>query len=1092
MAELEGFIGSTHGVFAASSRVLRGRWLALLLMSGAAGCKMADATDAPPVARETQPLILDDRDYVVNVGAAERFSLATNGQVAPIVVASEEHAGVIRVAGLLQADVQRVTSVTPVLMKGQRPASGVCVVVGTLGKSPLVDQLVAAGKLDVSDVTGKWEASVIQIVEQPWPGVARALVIVGSDKRGTIYGMFDLSEHIGVSPWYYWADVPVVARSELHVSSGRRLLGPPAVKYRGIFINDEAPALSGWASAQFGGFNSKFYEKLFELMLRLRANYLWPAMWGKSFNVDDAVSPQLADEYGIVMGTSHHEPMMRNQQEWTSTGKGAWNYSTNKAILDTFWEGGVRRMGQRESIVTIGMRGDGDTAMSPNPDIPLAQAIISAQRGILTNVTGKDPSQIPQVWTLYKEVQDYYDQGLRAPDDVTTMLCDDNWGNIRKLPVLGEAVPSGGFGVYYHFDYVGSPRNYKWLNTNLIPRVWEQMHLAYEYGVDRIWIVNVGDLKLLEFPTQFFLDYAWAPETMSAQRLTDYTTQFAARQFGVESAASIADILTKYSKYNARRKPELLAPETYSLVNYREAERIVADYNRLADEADAIGLALPPQYRAAYDQLVWFPVKASANLNELYVTVAMNRLYAKQGRASTNSLADRAARLFARDGELTSYYNKTMASGKWNHIADQTHIGYTTWQEPSQNALPAVTRITVPVAAEMGLTVEGSESFWPGAATAATLPEFSPYQLQPAEYIEVYNRGQSPFEYRVESGASYVVATPAQGSVETEKRIWLEVDWTNAPAGLTQIPVSVYGPNASRIDVTVPVNKPAELPAVGTRLVETNGYVAMEADQFSRKVEVEPIRWQVIPDLSRTGNGMTPFPVTASTQTPSAGSPRLEYDVHLWKSGTVRVRVNLSPTGQFVKTGRKYAVSFDEQTPQVVNMHGDSSDATWQERVSNNTNSTATTHILAAAGSHVLKFWMVDPGIVLQKIVIEAGTVRPSYLGPPTTRFEEPRLEVNSIVGAAGSAGAALSLAGAAAAEQAGAMGGDTLGGTGGQHSTDASATGGRRPNSSRDPGYELSGAGCSLSVRRSNAWAVIFGLTLVWLGRSRRRGKSR
>jgi hypothetical protein len=1009
-----------------------------------AGCEeipLDDAAGTTPVESvqaSAQPLILDDSPYVVTTAAADRFVLAKGGKVASIVVAADDFPGVTRVAKLLQADLGRVTGATPTIVNTQ-PSSGSCIVVGTLGKSALIDQLASSGKLDVSDIKGKWEASILHVVSQPWTGVDSALVIVGSDKRGTIYGMFDLSEQSGVSPWTYWADVPAVSHSELYVMPGKRLLGPPAVKYRGIFINDENPALGGWASKTFGGFNSKFYDKLFELILRLRGNFLWPAMWGKSFDVDDPINPQLADEYGIVMGTSHHEPMMRNQAEWS--GKGDWNYTTNQSALDTFWEGGIKRMGTRESIVTIGMRGDGDVAMSPNPDTALLKKIIANQRDIIVKVTGKDVTQVPQAWTLYKEVQDYYDLGLRAPDDVTTFLCDDNFGNIRKLPTLGAAIPKGGFGVYYHIDYHGGPRNYQWLNSNPLPRIWEQMHLAYEYGVKQVWILNVGDLKLNEAPTQFFLDYAWAPDKIPAQRLPDYSKQFAARQFGSDKADAIGRIMDTYAKFNARRKPELLAPETYSVVNYREAERVVADYNKLVADADAIRATLPKESVDAFDELVAWPVKASANLNELYVTTAKNRLYAKQGRAMTNTLADRVDQLFAKDAELTTTYNTKIAGGKWLHIADQIHIGYTGWDAPTKNTMPTVSRITVPAAASMGIAVEGSESFWPGGTGTATLPEFSPYQLQPAEYVEVFNRGQTSFQYKVESSASHVTVTPAQGTVETQQRVWVQVDWSKAPAGTSQVTLSFTGPNGSKVDVIAPLNNPAQKPAADTKLVETNGYVAMDGDQFSRKVDQDPIKWQVVPDLSRTGNAVTALPAASPDQTPGGNGPHLEYDVHFWRTGTFKVRMYFAPTRKFATGGLKYAVSFDDQAPQSVSLHADDGDGAWNTRLSDNVLSTSSSHTISTAGKHVLKFWMVSPAVVLQKIVIETGTVRASYLGPPTTCFSEPAIDstpptvacaVAPVGGAGGNAAGGNSGGGNGGSTPAAGAGGSPSGGSGG------------------------------------------------------------
>ncbi len=603
------------------------------------------------------------------------FILSASAVSAPICVSSGDFAGVLHAAKDLVGDVKRVTNAKPLLIADSIPSAGEFVIVGTIGKNPWIDTLISRKKISAEGIAGKWETFLIQVVEKPFSGVDRALVIAGSDKRGTIFGIYDLSARIGVSPWYWWADVPVRHRAGLYVLPGRHTQGEPAVKYRGIFINDEAPALSGWAAEKFGGFNSSFYAHVFELILRLKGNYLWPAMWGSAFYDDDTLNPRLADDYGVVIGTSHHEPMMRAQAEWHRYGSGPWNYEKNENVLRDFWTKGIKRMGSYESVVTIGMRGDGDMPMTVGSNIALLERIVKDQRDILGSVTGKDVTTIPQDWALYKEVQDYYDKGMRVPDDVTLLLCDDNWGNIRKLPSLDDKPRRGGYGIYYHYDYVGGPRNYKWLNTNQIERAWEQMHLAYAYGARQIWIVNVGDIKPMEYPIQFFLDYAWNPDALPAERLPDYTRRWAEQQFGKEHAAEIAEIMTAYTKFNARRKPELLSPETYSLVDYREAETVVADYNALAEKAQHIYDTLPAESKDAFYQLVLHPVLACSNLNELYVTVAKNRLYANEGRAATNGLAQRAQELFGKDSAISSYFNKVMAGGKWDHMMDQTHIG---------------------------------------------------------------------------------------------------------------------------------------------------------------------------------------------------------------------------------------------------------------------------------------------------------------------------------------------------------------------------------------------------------------------------------
>ncbi|MES1195452.1 MAG: glycosyl hydrolase 115 family protein, partial [Steroidobacter sp.] len=549
------------------------------------------------------------------------------------------------------------------------------VIVGTIGHSKLIDQLVREHKLNVNGVPGVWEAYVQQVVQHPTPDIDRALVIAGADRRGTVFGIYTLSNDIGVSPWNWWADVPVQHHDNLYITAGRRI-DAPKVRYRGIFLNDEDPSLKGWATEKFGGLNHQFYGHVFELILRLKGNYLWPAMWGKSIYDDDPESPKLANEMGVVLGTSHHEPMSRAHVEWERYGGGTpWDYSLNEDKLKAFWRKGIERMGNNESLITVGMRGDGDEPMSKDTAINLLEKIVHDQREIIADVMHRDPKEVPQVWALYKEVQDYYDQGMKVPDDITLLFSDDNWGNIRRVPRPGDQ-RRGGYGMYYHFDYVGGPRNYKWINTNQIERTWEQMRIAYEYGIDRIWIVNVGDLKPMEYPISFFLDYAWNPDALQVEQLKEYPSRWSANQFGLPHAREIGEMLTRYTQFNARRKPELLSPETYSLTDYHEAERVVNEYNSLAGESRRIGKLLPAAYHDAYFQLVQYPIEASANLNELYVTAALNKLHAVKGCSDTNELADKVDQLFDRDAELTRQYH-ALGHGRWNHFMDQTHIGYT-------------------------------------------------------------------------------------------------------------------------------------------------------------------------------------------------------------------------------------------------------------------------------------------------------------------------------------------------------------------------------------------------------------------------------
>ncbi len=932
----------------------------------------------------------------------DALPLVAPGAAAPLHVSDNDWPGVRRAAGDLQADIERVTGRKPDLTTEQPGSAPVAVLIGTVGRSELIDGLVAAGKLDVTAIRGKWEAFVIQTIDRPVPGVARALVIAGSDKRGTIYGIYEISGQIGVSPWYWWADVPVKKSPELHLAAGRTVVDSPVVQYRGIFLNDEAPALTGWVYEKYGRFGREFYGRLFELMLRLRANYLWPAMWlPRAFNDDDPENPRLADEYGIVMGTSHHEPLMRAHAEWNKYGKGAWNYATNDAVLREFWRGSVERTKNFENIHSLGMRGDGDEAMSADTNTKLLERIVADQRKIITDVTGKPIEQQPQLWALYKEVQDYYEAGMRVPDDVILLWCDDNWGNIRRLPTPEERKRSGGAGVYYHFDYVGGPRNYKWTNVTPITKIWEQMHLAWQLEANRIWIVNVGDLKPMEFPIEFFINYAWNPARWPYEQLNDYSRLWAEREFGAAHATEIAALVNGYSKLNRRRTPELLEPTTYSLTNHREAERVLAEWNALVAGAERINAALAPEYRDAFFQLVLYPVKASAGVHELYVSAGLNRLYARQGRTDANLHSARARELFAADRALAEQYHQ-LGSGKWNHMMSQIKFGYTYWQSPEMEAMPAVHEVLPRAGASLGAAIEGAEFGWPVyGARRPVLPELNVLHGAATRWIELFNRGDQPYEFKASASQPWVKLSSVSGRV-ADRTVRLEVglDWAAVPAGRSTVTVTLDGGAAGRIAVDLPVHRPAE--AV-TGFVEADRHIAINALNFDRSVQAGDVTWQKLPDFGRTHGGVTAFPVTMPATQPGGGSPRLEYDLHTFSAGDVRVEVHLAPSLDFQSgEGLRYAISIDDEAPQIIKVGTWSPQSNWEAAVADSVRRVSSTHALASPGKHTLKFWLVDPGVVLERIVIDTAPVpstppargprpqpgvRPSHLGPP----ESPR-----------------------------------------------------------------------------------------------------
>ncbi len=626
------------------------------------------------------------------VSACERATpgalpLIVPGQRIVLVVAPGETPAVRRAAADLRGDLSAVGGQAVTVADALPAEAPVAVIAGTLGISPLIDALVRAGKLDVSGLAGQWEGHVEQVVERPAPGIARALVIAGSDRRGTVFGLYDISAKIGVSPWSYWADVPAERHARLWLTAGR-VADRPAVKYRGIFLNDEDPALGGWARARFGKLDHRFYEKVFALILRQKANFLWPAMWGKSIWEDDPASAPLAEEMGVVLGTSHHEPMGRAHVDWQRGGKGPWDYTKNADRLRQFWREGMLRRGKAETLVTVGMRGDGDEPMTQGTATTLLEKIVADQRAIIADTTRRPAAETPQVWALYKEVQDYYDKGMRVPDDVTLLFSDDNWGNIRRLPDPAAGPRKGGYGVYYHFDYVGGPRNYKWIDTNNIARVWEQMSLAHEAGADRLWIVNVGDLKPMEFATSFFLDMAWNPARMTAAAMERYPAEWAGRQFGPALARPIGDLLAGYGQMAARRKPELIDADSYSP---GEWARLVAAWSALESDARRVGRRVPAERRDAWYELVMHRIEAMANLHRMYRAVAQNRAAALAGNATAAARhGEEAKRLFANDAAIRRRYEVETAGGKWTQMMAQTHIGYTGWQQPEADVMPAL------------------------------------------------------------------------------------------------------------------------------------------------------------------------------------------------------------------------------------------------------------------------------------------------------------------------------------------------------------------------------------------------------------------
>ena len=625
--------------------------------------------------------------FVVFQPSEQTLSLAE----ATISYDSREHRCVQIAAANLAEDFERVTGKRPALNALTSHLSPLTshLLIGTVGCNRQIDQWVKQGEL--RDLKGKTEKYIIKTI-------GRQLVIAGSDKRGTVFGIYELSQQMGVSPWYWWADVPVAKHEALYIKKGEYTDGEPRVRYRGLFLNDEAPCLTGWVKNTFGTNygDHRFYARVFELILRLKGNFLWPAMWQWAFYADDALNSKTADDMGVIIGTSHHEPMARNHQEYARRRSewGPWNYQKNQQQLDRFFREGIERMRGTDDIVTIGMRGDGDEAMSEDADTKLLQRIVDNQRRIIREVTGRPAKETPQVWALYKEVLDYYDKGMRVPDDVLILLCDDNWGNVRRVPTAKERRHPGGWGLYYHVDYVGAPRNSKWLNVTPSQNMWEQLTLAADYGLDRMWILNVGDLKPMEYPITLFMDMAWNPRSVGRDVVATHTERFCRQAFGDSQAAEAARLLNLCCKYAGRTTAEMLDATTYNVVT-GEWRQVADDYMRLEAEALRQYVTLRPEQRDAYQQLILFPIQAMANLYQLYYAVAMNRHLAQRRLPEANQWAAKAREAFRRDSLLCAAYNNDISGGKWRGMMTQKHIGYTIWNDDfPADCMPDV--VTVP------------------------------------------------------------------------------------------------------------------------------------------------------------------------------------------------------------------------------------------------------------------------------------------------------------------------------------------------------------------------------------------------------------
>ncbi|WQF89772.1 hypothetical protein CDEST_14786 [Colletotrichum destructivum] len=886
------------------------------------------------------------------------------------------------------------------------------VIIGCVQSSRLIQRLEKEGKLEAGKIHGKWESFTTVLVDQPLPGIEKALVIAGSDKRGTIFGAYTLSEQIGVSPWYYWADVPPKSHKDIFALRGQTYHGEPSVRFRGLFINDEAPALTGWARANFGGYNSEFYKKVFELLLRLKANFLWPAMWpgypnpGASFFTDDPDNAQAAEDYGISVSTSHHEPMQRLSNEWFAENPdGSWDWLANKDKITRFFEEGVERAKGRESYFTLGMRGEYDRKMKTDDPAAVVRDVIKTQRALFKKIHGTEDA-VPQLLALYKEVQEQYEGGnLDVPDDVTLLFADDNFGSIRRLPTGAERDRKGGAGIYYHFEYVGVPRSYKWINSNSLGKTWHQLQEAHRRNAKQVWVFNVGDIKPMEVPFTFAMTLAWDINSIKADDFARFYKTMAEVNFGKGQADAIASVWHKYDRLAALRRHEHIESTTFSLVHHNEAEEVVGRWESLLESAEGIYSQASEEQKAAVFETVLHPVKASTIFTKLQVALGRNRLYARQRRNTANRLARQVLDLFDADYSLSEEFHELLG-GKWDQIMRQTHYGYEdTWHAPYRDMISGLSYVqrrqhSNPVMGQMGVAVEGHEGVRPGRTNeesdrthpsrrdlvpGVTLGRMSRYGPS-KRWFDVYTRGPEVVHWKASVPHAWLQLSVTAGTLDPDgddARVEVTVDWHQVPEDFSEeVLVDIRSEEGAFEQVHLPITGRRVPESFRAGFVETDGYVSIPAAHQA------PSGFRVLPECGRTPSGAVTV-TTADTAAP----PQLAYKFYVFSETAKPVlllyfnmTLDLDPTDPMT-----YELQVNDgpvQTHQLLPKTTDLPDG-WFYAVQDC--AWLRNHDLGecglTSGEHDVKVTLRHSNLILEKLVVNLGGVKESYLGPPPSLY---------------------------------------------------------------------------------------------------------
>lgn len=963
---------------------------------------------------------------------ANLFEIVGKQQITSLVIANEEAKVVHIAADLFCKDVTTISGEKPDVSSVIPSTSNQIILAGTIGVNPIFDELIEKGKLDVSQVKGKWESWSIQIVENPFNSIEKALVIVGSDRRATAYGVLELSRLMGVSPWEWWADVKPVKRDEITITIDKNTFGSPSVKYRGLFLNDEDWGLQPWAAKTFepeiGDIGPKTYAKIFELMLRLRANTIWPAMHGctKAFYSIPG-NAEVADEYAVVVGTSHCEPMLCNiNAEWDHKSMGEWRYDNNAETIRELFEQRTRATSTFESIYTIGMRGEHDSPMNArdltkDDQIKLLEKVIADQREILKTEKGTNPENIPQAFIPYKEVLDYYQNGLSVPEDVTLMWTDDNYGYIRQLSNPEEQKRNGGGGIYYHASYWGRPHDYLWLSSSNPVLIWEEMYKAYAFNCRDMWILNCGDIKPLEYNIEMFMDMAWDMSKFEAsQQIKPHLQGWLSAKFGKNISEQLTEMMLSYYQLSFIRRPEFMAwsqtePTTkpqeteFTQIRYNdELTQRLEEWEALANQVKAIYAVVPESQKDAFFELVYYPITGASLMNQKWLYYYKNELAARQGRTSAKTFGEKSAEAYEQIKKETDYFNNQLQNGKWKHMMNMAPRNLPVFSNTSVS-LPGSSAET-----ELGLALEGYElevnTSIPNAYSDV-LPVFNAY-LNDSSFVDVFMKGEGSLKWEAKTKSDWIKLSRGQGRLNMEnpqQRIWVSIDWDKVPQGVNKkeaplghdyqlIPPS-YKVNSyidfinadTSITVGVSVFNPKfeELENYHS-FIEGNGYVSINAENYTNTTTVNEASWQTFEGIGYSGSVVAALPYhvksNSSLNDLMEKSPMLEYDFYTFNFGEADVFVQAVPTHPFYEgRGVRCAVAIDDNEPVIIDFKTIGRSNEWKQNVLKNAAVKSGKQLIVEPGKHKLKVWMVDPGVMLDQILIDFGGWKKSYAFPPET-----------------------------------------------------------------------------------------------------------